>query len=134
DSRASERAGGHLLSKLVAFKPKEYRCFGVILFCIAVTARFFWHAACILDCWRRSAECRLLVLVASTSKAKENHHVVLGFGLFCRRAIGRRIWLFWSGGWGGGDRQDSVLRVSCFVHCQLADRNATQRHDLEVDR
>src|SRR5262249_19786485 len=92
DSRAGECACGHLLCKLVAFRPKEHPCFRVILFCIAVTARFFWHAACILECWRRSAECRLLVLVASTSKAKENHHVVLGFGLFCRRAIGRRIW------------------------------------------
>src|SRR5262249_18331521 len=41
DCRASERAGGHLLSKLVAFKPKEGRCFRVILFALHLRHAFF---------------------------------------------------------------------------------------------
>ena len=69
-----------------------------------------------------------------TFGTKENHHVVLGFSLFCGRAIGWSVWLLWPGGRSGGDREDSVLRVLGPVHCQLADWNAAQRHDLRIDR
>ena len=41
DYRASKRAGGHLLSKVVEFRPKEDRCFRVILFALPLRHAFF---------------------------------------------------------------------------------------------